>query len=188
MAYQARPDGVWEDGDSLLISDANRWETNQSDANTRIGTLETGSSAFTDEKAQDASAAMWAAGTHTGGTFVYDDASNSISFTSTVSDLVAVNTQAGTAYTLVIGDASKAVEMNNAAANTLTVPPNTSVAFPVGTIIEVFQLGAGQTTIAAGAGVTLRAPDGAKLAKQYASASLRKRATNEWILAGNTSV
>lgn len=101
---------------------------------------------------------------------------------------IAANTQTGTAYTLVLADAAKAVEMNNAAANTLTIPPNSAVAFPVGTVVEVLQLGAGQTTIAAGAGVTLRAPNGAKLASQYATASLRKRATDEWILAGDVVV
>lgn len=100
--------------------------------------------------------------------------------------VVGINTQSAS-YTLALADAGVVVEMNSASANTLTIPPNTTAAIPVGTIIEVFQLGAGQTTIAAGSGVTLRAPDGAKLAKQYASASLRKRGTNEWVLAGSVS-
>lgn len=100
---------------------------------------------------------------------------------------ITANTQTGTTYTLVLADGGKTVEMNNAASNTLTIPTNATVAFPVGTIIEVFQLGAGQTTVAAVGGVTLRAPDGAKVAKQYGSASLRKRATDEWVLAGNTT-
>ena len=45
--------------------------------------------------------------------------------------------QTGTAYTLVLADAFKLVAMNNAAANTLTVPPNSSVAFPIGTRIDL---------------------------------------------------
>jgi len=98
---------------------------------------------------------------------------------------VQANTQTGTSYTLVLGDGGGVVEMNNSGANTLTVPPNSSVAFPVGTIVEVYQHGAGQTTIAAGSGVTIRAPRGLKLASQYASAVLRKRATNEWVLTGD---
>lgn len=99
---------------------------------------------------------------------------------------VAANTQTGTTYTLVLADAGKVVEMNNASSNTLTVPPNSSVAFPVGTIIEVFQYGAGATTIAPGAGVTIlsRGSD-FTLAGQYSSASLRKRAGDEWVLAGD---
>lgn len=99
---------------------------------------------------------------------------------------VTANTQTGTAYTLVLGDAGEVIEMNNAAANTVTIPPNSSVAFPVGTIIEVLQYGAGQTTIAAGVGVTLRSPAGkTKTAVQYSSATLRKRATDEWMLEGD---
>ena len=90
-------------------------------------------------------------------------------------------------YTLVLGDAGKVIEMNVAGANTLTVPPNASVAFPIGTIIEVAQLGAGQTTITPGAGVTINAPNGLKLTSRYSSCSLRKRGTNEWMLIGDTT-
>jgi hypothetical protein len=88
-------------------------------------------------------------------------------------------------YTLVLADAGKAVEVNNASANTLTVPPNSSVAFPTGTQIIVFQQGAGATTITAGAGVTLRSKD-SNLAVdgQYASAALVKRASDEWYVTG----
>lgn len=96
------------------------------------------------------------------------------------------NTQAGPTYTLAIGDAGAVVEMNNASANTLTVPPNSSVAFPVGTVVEVFQYGAGLTTVAAGAGVTIDSPGAVlTLGGQYATAALRKRGTNEWVLSGN---
>ncbi len=103
------------------------------------------------------------------------------------SSLVLSNTQTGTAYTLVLGDASKAVEMNNAAANTVTVPPNSSVAFPIGTVIEIYQLGAGATTIVAGTGVTLRLPTGltAQLRGQNATATIRKGNTDAWRLAGD---
>ncbi len=94
--------------------------------------------------------------------------------------------QTGTSYTLVLADRGKMVEMNNAAANTLTVPPNSSVAFPVDTRIDVSQYGAGQTSIAAGAGVTIRSSGGKlKLTGQYSGATLWKRATNEWVLYGD---
>jgi hypothetical protein len=92
---------------------------------------------------------------------------------------VSSNTQTAS-YTLVLADAGKVVQMDVASANTLTVPPNSSVAFPTGTVISVWQKGAGQTTIAAGAGVTLRAPDGLVIGLQYGAASLRKVATDEW--------
>lgn len=95
-----------------------------------------------------------------------------------------VNTQTAD-YTLVLSDAGKTVEMDVASANNLTVPPNASVAFPIGTVIEVFQLGAGQTTIVAGSGVTIRTPETLLLRGQYSTASLRKRATDTWVLAGD---
>ena len=102
--------------------------------------------------------------------------------------VAAVNTQTSN-YVLILTDNGKIVEMNLAGANTLTVPPNSSVAFPVGTQIVVVQYGAGQTTLTPGAGVTIRS-NGSKLKLngQYAMAALYKRATDEWVASGNLSV
>ncbi len=100
---------------------------------------------------------------------------------------VAVNAQTGTTYTLVLGDASKAVECSNAAAITLTVPPNSSVGFPVGTVIEVTQIGAGQVTLAPGSGVTLNNAAGLKTRVQWSSVVLRKRATDTWLVTGDAT-
>jgi len=76
--------------------------------------------------------------------------------------------------------------MNNASANTVTVPPEASVAWPALTRIDLVQLGAGQTSIAAGVGVTISSYSSRlKLVGQYAGASLYKRATNHWVLTGN---
>lgn len=93
------------------------------------------------------------------------------------------NIQTVAAYTLVLADASKVVEMDNAAANTVTVPTNATVAFPVGTLIEVFQMGAGSTSIAAATGVVVH--NAGALRAQYSSASLRKRAIDEWVASGD---
>lgn len=94
------------------------------------------------------------------------------------------NTQTGTAYTLVLADAGKVVERNNASANTTTIPTNASVAFPVGTVIEVFQYGAGASSVVAASGVTiLPGPSPVAISARYQSLSLRKRATDEWIVA-----
>lgn len=90
-------------------------------------------------------------------------------------------------YTLVAGDAGKLVEMNVGSANNLTVPLNSSVPFPVGTKIDILQVGAGQTTIVATGGVTINANPGLKLSGQWAAASLVKRATDTWVLIGNIS-
>jgi hypothetical protein len=95
-------------------------------------------------------------------------------------------TLVGNSYTPVISDNNKIVEINNVGAVTLTVPPNSGVAFPIGATISVAQLGAGQITIAPGAGVTLRAYNGnLRLAGQYAVASIIKRGTDDWWAAGN---
>jgi hypothetical protein len=89
------------------------------------------------------------------------------------------------AYTLVLSDADKMVEMNVGSANNLTVPLNSSVAYPVGTQINILQTGAGQTTIVATGGVTINATPGLKLRAQWSSATLIKRATNTWVAIGD---
>lgn len=102
--------------------------------------------------------------------------------------LADISTSAQTAsYTLVLADKNKIVEMNNASANNLTVPPNSSVAFPIGAQINILQTGAGQTTIVEGAGVTVNRTPGLKLRAQWSSATLIKRATDSWVLIGDLS-
>jgi len=99
--------------------------------------------------------------------------------------LVVTNRQTAS-YTLVLSDADKLVEMNVGSANNLTVPLNSSVAFSTGTQILLAQYGAGQTTIVATSGVTIRS-NGAKLKlnAQYSGATLIKIAENEWYLFGD---
>ena len=88
-------------------------------------------------------------------------------------------------YTLVLTDIGKIIEMNVGSANNLTVPPESSVAFQLGTQIHIIQYGAGQTTIVAGSGVTIRSDSGRlKIAARYSGATLIKCGTNEWYLVG----
>ena len=102
-------------------------------------------------------------------------------------DSLTLNAQTGTTYTLVLADAHKLVTLSNASAITLTVPPNSSVAFETGDQVNLLQLGAGQVTVAAGSGVTLRAQNTrVKLNGQYALGTLVKIGTDEWVLVGNT--
>ena len=101
-------------------------------------------------------------------------------------DLLNVRSSAQiTDYTLVLGDGDTVVEINKATGVTVTVPPNSSVAFPIGAVIEIFQYGAGQVTIAAGAGVTLRTPSSLTTRVQYSTLGLRQRATDEWVVSGD---
>ena len=88
-------------------------------------------------------------------------------------------------YTLATSDVNKMVEMNVASANNLTVPLNSSVSIAVGSIIMVSQYGAGQTTIVAASGVTLRSVGSwLKLSARYGVVSLVKVATDEWYVYG----
>ena len=96
-----------------------------------------------------------------------------------------INAQTGTTYTLVLTDAAKLVTLTNAAAVTLTVPTNTSVAFPVGTHVDWAQLGAGQVTVAPAGGVTVNATPTLKARAQYDAATLVKLATDTWLLVGD---
>lgn len=91
-------------------------------------------------------------------------------------------------YTLALADAGTVVEMNVGSANTVTIPPNSSVGFPVGAVIEICQIGVGQTTIAAGVGVTIRNPGTTLAARtRWSSISLRQRAANEWVVSGDVT-
>ena len=101
-----------------------------------------------------------------------------------------INPQTGTTYTTVIADSYQVlVTMNNASANTLSIPTNANVAHPIGTVITVINIGAGLTTIQAvtsgtttilSAGATAAAPTLAR----YRSASIIKTATDAWYVVG----
>ena len=92
-----------------------------------------------------------------------------------------VNAQTGTSYTLVLADAGKQVTMTNASASTLTIPPNASVAYVVGTRIQVIQLGAGAVTLTPGAAVTVSSLATTLVMSQFQVATLIKTATNTWV-------
>lgn len=92
----------------------------------------------------------------------------------------------GTTDTAVIDDSANIVTLSNAAAIAETIPPNSSVAFDIGTTITFIQLGAGLVTLVAGAGVTLIPPPGCTLVSggQYAVMSAVKIGTNVWVCTG----
>ena len=105
--------------------------------------------------------------------------SGNISFTNSF------NTQISN-YTLVLGDQCRIIQTDNASANTVTVPTDASVNFPVGTEIAVIQYGTGQTTIVASSGVTIRSRNSyTKIADRYTGVTLVKLGVNDWYLIGN---
>jgi hypothetical protein len=107
------------------------------------------------------------------------------------SALYSVNNQTGTSYTTVLGDAQGLVTMSNASANTISIPTNTSVAYPIGSSINIIQTGSGITTINAvnsgtttvlSNGITAAAP---KLRAIYSSATAIKAGTDLWYIVGD---
>lgn len=100
---------------------------------------------------------------------------------------VPYTTSAQTAsYTLALTDAGRSVEINNASANTVTIPTNATVALPIGTEITLIQTGAGQTTITPAGGVTVNASTATlACAGQWSAVTLLKRAADTWIAWGD---
>jgi hypothetical protein len=102
---------------------------------------------------------------------------------------VGINAQTGTTYTTVLADNGKLVTQTNASAITTTIPPNSSVAYPLGAQINVTQFGAGQVTFAQGAGVTIvstgATASAPKLRAQYSTATAIQTATDTWLVVGD---
>lgn len=120
------------------------------------------------------------------GTLTSLSVSGDLTISGKLLERISTNSQTGTTYTIVATDDSRMIEMNNASANTITLP-NLS-AIPVGAQIHILQTGVGQTTITAGASVTINATPGLKLRTQWSSGTLIKRAsgaTDVWVLIGD---
>jgi hypothetical protein len=109
----------------------------------------------------------------------------SLAVTGNVVYHLSTNAQGGSTYTLALSDDGQIIEMSNSGGSTVTVPPNSSVPFPIGTQIQLLQTGSGQVTVAAGSGVTVNATPGFKTRAQWSFATLLKRATDTWVFVGD---
>lgn len=98
-----------------------------------------------------------------------------------------INAQIGTTYTVAAGDVGKLVTQSNASPITTTLPADTDASIPVGSWVEVYQLGAGQITVTAGAGATLNASPTGKTRAQYSRLFAQKIAANTWALSGDVA-
>jgi hypothetical protein len=98
------------------------------------------------------------------------------------------NVQTGTSYTLVASDQDKLVTLDNVSAITLTIPPTV---FSAGQLIDIQQIGAGQVTFAAGAGVTITSTGATsaapKLRAQESAATVVCKAANTFTVIGDLS-
>jgi len=98
---------------------------------------------------------------------------------------LAINAQTGTTYTFVLADAGKLVTSSNGSAQTITVPPNSGVAFAIGTQIIVQNIGSANATLATAGTPTLNSKDSNKeIDGQFAAATLIKTATDAWSIIG----
>jgi hypothetical protein len=102
-----------------------------------------------------------------------------------------INAQTGTTYTFVLADQGKFITASNASAQTYSIPTNASVAFPIGTSIDLIQIGAGQVTVSAATpgtttllsiGGTAASP---KTRAQYSAITLKKVGTDSWYAIGD---
>lgn len=99
----------------------------------------------------------------------------------------AINTSTVTGYVLVLGDKGKIVELSTTNTKAFIIPTNANVAFPVGTQIDLVQIGSGTTTVTTQAGVSIlkNGNVGLTLNTTNAVVSVYKRATDTWVLTGD---
>ena len=94
--------------------------------------------------------------------------------------------ETGTTYTLVAGNLNQLVTLDNASPITLTLPPSV---FSAGDVVNIAQIGAGQVTLAQGAGVTINStgatPTAPKLRARYSAASIICTASNTFLVVGD---
>lgn len=103
----------------------------------------------------------------------------------------ATNTQTGTTYTTVLADNGKLITLSNASSITATIPPNSSVVYPVGAQLTFARYGAGTVTIQGGSGVTIVSTGGTAaqptLRAQYSVATAIQTSTDNWLITGDIS-
>lgn len=105
---------------------------------------------------------------------------NSESYTDAhIGQVSGVNPQVA-AYTLLLSDKGKDVQINSASAVNLTIPANSSVAFPLGSLVVISQLGTGVVTILGASGVTVVGAFGVATTAIYDGRIVEKIATDTW--------
>ena len=125
------------------------------------------------------------------GTLTFQDGSTQTT-AATYDPNLTINTQTGTTYTVVAGDAQKLITLSNASAITLTIASNATQALPVGTQVTISQFGAGQVTVVGAsspAAVTIRSTGATSTTPvtrtQYSTATLIQTSTDNWLVVGD---
>ena len=135
----------------------------------------------------DTSTTAWTTSPTVSGTMTAGTVTTAGTLTAGVAVGQAVDLDRKTAdYTLALTDAGKVIEINSGSSENVTIPPNSGVAFPLGTQIVIVRMGSGAVVIVEGSGVTTRSDgDKAKIKSQYSSCVLIKHETHEWYILGN---
>ena len=154
---------------------------------TKLGLTASNASANAILVGTDTSTTAWTTSPTVSGTMTAGTVTTAGTLTAGVAVGQAVDLDRKTAdYTLALTDAGKVIEINSGSSENVTIPPNSGVAFPLGTQIVIVRMGSGAVVIVEGSGVTTRSDgDKAKIKSQYSSCVLIKHETNEWYILGN---
>jgi hypothetical protein len=108
-----------------------------------------------------------------------------------VTPVLTINNQTGTSYTFALSDSvNTLVTTSNSSAVAVTIPLNSSVPFPVGSVLNIVQTGTGQITVSGAAGVTVvstsaATPTTPKTRARYGVLSLIETSENNWLVLGD---
>ena len=120
--------------------------------------------------------------------FATGDTLTAANLNTLASAVISVNAQTGTAYTPGTAQVGQLTTLNNAAAQTITIPANATTAFAIGDQLNFMLLGTGTATFAPGGTAVIRsAGSKLKLTTQYAVCTVLKWDTDAWIMVGNVT-
>jgi hypothetical protein len=89
-------------------------------------------------------------------------------------------------YTIALSDAGKTLTVDSSSNIDITVPPNSSTPFPVGSRIDFVRIGSGAVAFLGDTGVILYSKNSnKKISARYSAATIIKTDTNTWVLIGD---
>jgi hypothetical protein len=89
-------------------------------------------------------------------------------------------------YEPALDDAGKTITFDSTSNTTITIPPNSSKAFPLGTRFDVLRMNTGLVTFVQGSGVNILSKNSNKnIASRWSGATIIKTDTNTWVLIGD---
>lgn len=102
-------------------------------------------------------------------------------------NIVSFNQVSGTSYTAQLSDKDVCIELSNSSPVTVTIPPDSSVNFPVGSSFSIMQTGTGTVSVT-GPSITFNYTPGNRTRAQWSIATVVKRSSNNWVMNGDLKV